>query len=226
MTGSRRGTGDESEPTKVFGALDTPSWKAGESWEAGSWEVPASRDQSLPLSLAQRRLWESARESPEAGSHFVIGLRLLGNLNLGALRAALDRIVERHEILRTTFRGTDVEPIQVVGPHDTRFPLVVQQLQEDPPVEQLRREGAFRPFDLSHGPLIRGRLIQLSEQNRILLITLHELICDDWSTATLIRELAELYCAYSRGERDSIAPLKLQYADYACYERQCCQQQH
>src|SRR5205823_409665 len=86
-------------------------------------------------------------------------------------------------------------------------------------VAALITEEAHAPFDLEHGPLIRGRLLRLAEQEHVLLITQHHIVSDGWSLSILVREVGALYTAFSRGEADPLPALEIQYADYAQWQR-------
>ncbi|MFM8277266.1 MAG: amino acid adenylation domain-containing protein, partial [Cyanobium sp.] len=186
----------------------------------------ADRSQPLPLSFAQQRLWFLAQlEGPSATYNIPLALRLNGQLDAAALRAALDRLVVRHEVLRTTFVSLDGEPRQRIVPAaEAHFALIVQDLRTTADVEaELARwlgQEAAEPFDLETGPLLRGRLLRLGEAQHALMLTFHHAIADGWSMGVLGRELAALYSAYRQGLDDPLPPLPIQYADYAVWERQ------
>ncbi|HSG41190.1 MAG TPA: amino acid adenylation domain-containing protein, partial [Thermoanaerobaculia bacterium] len=187
--------------------------------------VPVERTGALPLSFAQQRLW-FLEQLGDLGStyHLPRRLRLGGELDRAALRRALDTIVARHEALRTTFVEVEGEPVQRIAPaEESRFHLVEHDLSGDADAAaELRRlaaEEAGAPFDLEHGPLIRGRLVRLSPDDHVLLVTLHHIVSDGWSTGVLTRELGTLYAAFHRGEADPLPPLPVQYADYAAWQR-------
>ncbi|HEY6924603.1 MAG TPA: condensation domain-containing protein, partial [Steroidobacteraceae bacterium] len=187
----------------------------------------ADRTRPLPLSWAQRRLWFLDQLNPAASAayHVPTGLHLTGALNRVVLRAALDRILTRHEILRSTFVNAGGEPNQVIAPPNTRFALVERDLREVSGRERrfaldaLTQSEVSRPFDLAQGPLIRGQLLQLADHEHILLITQHHIVCDGWSISLLLRELTALYTALSRNLADPLPPLAIQYADYAVWQR-------
>ena len=189
------------------------------------------RQHPLPLSWAQQRLWFLAQLDPAAGAayHMPAGLRLQGRLNRTALRATLDRLVARHEALRTTFHSIDTEPVQVIAPAESGFALTEQDLRhlvgpaQHEAVLALSAAEACQPFDLTLGPLIRGRLLQVADKEHILLITQHHIISDGWSIGVLIREVTALYTAFSQGQPDPLPPLAIQYADYAAWQRQWLQ---
>jgi amino acid adenylation domain-containing protein len=188
--------------------------------------VPTSRDGDLPLSFAQQRLWFLAQmEGASAAYHIPFGLHLKGDLNRTALRRALDRIVVRHEVLRTTFALHDGEPVQEIGAvAESSFRLIEHDLRGHNDVEAelaaLRELEAEASFDLEAGPLIRGRLIRLAEDEHVLLITMHHIVSDGWSMGVLARELKALYGAFLGGEADPLPELEIQYADYAVWQRQ------
>ncbi|WP_010446091.1 condensation domain-containing protein, partial [Pseudomonas asplenii] len=187
--------------------------------------VPVSRDQALPLSFAQQRLWFLAQlDGGSAAYHIPAGLRLRGSLDHSALKQALDRIVARHEVLRTTFvqqQGEDVE--QCIAPADIGFSLQSQVLDGQADAEAqllaIATEEANESFDLARGPLVRGRLVRMAEDDHVLLVTMHHIISDGWSAGVLTRELGLLYEAFREGAEDPLPALPVQYADYALWQR-------
>ncbi|GAA0432749.1 non-ribosomal peptide synthetase [Massilia aurea] len=189
--------------------------------------LPVNRNQPLPLSLAQQRLWFLSQLDPTASAayHMPAGLRLDGCLDRRALCSALDRIVARHEILRTTFASGAGEIIQRVGTTESGFAMQFHDLQSVPEQErvglftQICAEEASAPFNLETGPLVRGRLLQLGEHQHLLFFTLHHIVTDGWSIGLFINELATIYRAFSSGLADPLPPLRLQYADFASWQR-------
>jgi amino acid adenylation domain-containing protein len=186
---------------------------------------PAPRDGPLPLSFAQRRLWFLDRMGETgAAYHVPAGLRLRGALDRAALEAALARIVARHEALRTVFAEDGGEPVQRVVPAEASpFRLADDDLSAHPDRDAgLRRVmagEAAAPFDLERGPVVRGRLVRLAEDDHVLLLTVHHVACDGWSLGVLVRDLSALYAAFRRGDPDPLPPLPVQYADYAAWQR-------
>ncbi|WP_166213188.1 condensation domain-containing protein, partial [Cognatiluteimonas telluris] len=154
-------------------------------------------------------------------------LRLQGRLDRGALQAALDRVVARHEGLRTVFArdGQTGAAQQVVGPVETGWAMSFEDLSGLAPqageeqVQAQAREEARAPFDLAAGPLVRGRLLRLSDEAHVLLLTMHHIVSDGWSLGVLLREVAALYGAFVQGQADPLPPLAIQYADYAVWQR-------
>jgi amino acid adenylation domain-containing protein len=188
--------------------------------------VRVQRTQRLPLSFAQQRLWFLAQmEEVSKAYHLSLGLHLRGNLDPGALRRALARIVVRHEALRTTFVLIDGEPAQHIAKVEhAEFHLLEHDLRghsaAKTELERLMAEEADTRFDLASGPLIRGRLIRESEDEYVLLITMHHIVSDEWSMGILRNELSTLYQALQQGKEDALPELAVQYADYAVWERQ------
>ncbi|WP_186156384.1 non-ribosomal peptide synthetase [Burkholderia gladioli] len=200
----------------------------GDARPAGEARQPiarADRSASLPLSFAQQRLWflDTLDQAAGAAYHVPTALRLAGVLDRAALRAALNRVVARHEVLRTRFATEQGEPFQRIA--DAGFALVEQDLGELPAAEQetavarIREAEAAAPFDLEQGPLIRGQLLRLGAEQHILLITQHHIVSDGWSLGLLVEEITVLYEAFRQQQPDPLPPLALQYADYAAWQR-------
>ncbi|WP_035060897.1 non-ribosomal peptide synthetase, partial [Andreprevotia chitinilytica] len=193
--------------------------------------APADRSQPLPLSWSQQRLWfiEQLDANASAAYHMPAALQLTGQLDRPALCRALDRLVARHESLRTTFARVDGEPVQVIAPADAGLALQEQDLRQlsaaarTAEVQQALANTASQPFDLAHGPLIRGQLLRLADDDHLLLITQHHIISDGWSIGVLVREVSALYAAFQQGQADPLPPLTIQYADYAVWQRQWLQ---
>ena len=186
----------------------------------------ASRRNPLPLSWAQQRLWFLDRLDPAASAayHMLGAVRLRGMLDRTALRQTLDHLVVRHESLRTTFVMVAGEAVQVIGPAGSGFALKERDLCTSVDVhgelQRLIAEEAATSFDLQSGPLIRGQLLHLSEQQHVLLICMHHIISDGWSVGVLFHEISQVYGAFLRAEPDPLLPLPVQYADYALWQRQ------
>lgn len=186
----------------------------------------ASRDKGIPLSFAQQRLWFLDQLEPTGSAYNIHKtLRLKGALDVAALTQSFSEIVRRHEALRTTFTTVEGQPAQLIHPAG-ELSLPTTDLRDWPVEEReaeakrLHIEQAHRPFDLSRGPLIRIALVRLGEEEHLLLLTLHHIISDGWSTGVLFRELAALYEAHTGGQSSQLAPLPLQYADFAVWQRQ------
>ncbi|HEX8695266.1 MAG TPA: amino acid adenylation domain-containing protein, partial [Longimicrobium sp.] len=186
---------------------------------------PVDRAGRLAPSFAQQRLWFLEQlGGAGAAYHIPLRLRLRGELDREALSRALDRIVARHEALRTTFPPVDGEPVQHVAPAgESVFPLLEHDLagraDRDAELRRLVAEEAGAPFDVGRGPLVRGRLVRLAADDHVLLVTMHHIVSDAWSMGVLVDELGALYAAYRRGGKDPLPPLAVQYADYAAWQR-------
>ena len=190
---------------------------------------PVPRDGDLPLSFAQQRLW--FLDQLEPGNPFYnisAAVRLSGALEVRPLAAALDEVVRRHEGLRTVFPVRDGRPSQRIVPHSP-LPLPLADLEALPEgargteLSRLLREGARLSFDLAHGPLLRIRLLRLSDEEHVVVVIMHHVIGDRWSMALLLREVATLYRAFAAGLPAALPELAVQYADFAQWQRRWLQ---
>ena len=176
----------------------------------------------VPLSFAQQRLW--FLEQMGYSNYLVSATsRLTGLLDVRALERSLNEIVQRHEVLRTTFTTIDGQPMQIIAP---RLPLTLSvldlsQLPSDERAAETRRlrNEALRPFNLEKGPLLRASLLRLAEDEHLLLLTMHHIVSDGWSLGVLFRELATLYESFVEGKTPSLPELPIQYADFAVWQR-------
>ncbi|GCF08361.1 amino acid adenylation domain-containing protein [Dictyobacter arantiisoli] len=187
--------------------------------------VPISREQLLPLSFAQQRLWFLDQLEPGNTAYTIpITVEFEGQLNLKAFKTALTQLIERHEGLRTTFQEREGQPYQVIAlPENADITFIDLRTLAPERREEVARElcaqEARLPFDLSRGPLLRCYLWHLSEQKHWLRLNMHHIVSDGWSMGILVREFASLYQAASFGESASLSPLPIQYADYAHWQR-------
>ncbi|MCP3162991.1 non-ribosomal peptide synthase/polyketide synthase [Myxococcus qinghaiensis] len=188
--------------------------------------VPTARTEALPQSFAQQRLWFLDRLEP-GGSLYNIALamKLEGVLQVKALERAFNDLVRRHESLRTTFHQHEQGAVQRIHAAAS-LPLSVVDLS-GLPVEtreqealRLGAEEGRRPFDLSAGPLLRVTLLKLGEQEHVLVLVLHHIVADGWSTWVLTKELETLYGAHVKGEAATLPELPVQYVDYAVWQRE------
>ncbi|HBL32093.1 MAG TPA: non-ribosomal peptide synthetase, partial [Acidobacteria bacterium] len=186
---------------------------------------PLQRNGDLPLSFAQQRLWFLDQMEPgNPNLHLTTALRLTGPLHTVALAAALQEVVRRHETLRTTFGVRDGRPWQVIAPElAIALPVVdLGGLAEDARGREERRvirEVSAPPFVLERGPLVRAALLDLAPGERTLVLTLHHIVSDGWSTGVLCDELTVLYEALRTGRPSPLAPLAVQYVDFAAWQR-------
>jgi hypothetical protein len=187
---------------------------------------PVDRSGGLPLSFAQERLWFlDQMTSGSAAYNMPVAVRLSGPLGKAALTTGLERLVARHEVLRTHFESRGGLPVQVIE-QEVPCTLVWVDLQDLPPevreAEALaicRREAA-RPFDLSRTPLLRPFLLCLEPQESICLLVMHHIVSDGWSLGVFVRELATAYAMAREGRERTGPELTLQYADYAGWQRE------
>lgn len=187
--------------------------------------VPVTRDAEPPLSFAQQRLWFLDQLNPGLSNYnMATALRLIGTLDVQALRLSLDEIVRRHEVLRTTLPSYEGVPVQRIAP-EAKFQLPLIDLSSLPEVEReaearrMVREEASAPFDLAQGPLFRAKLLRLGDAEHLVLFTMHHIISDGWSMAILVREVATLYESFMGEQPSPLAELPIQYADYSVWQR-------
>ena len=186
---------------------------------------PMPREEPLPLSFAQQRLWFLDQLNPGSALYNIPAAFILkGELDHEALRRTLNAIAERHETLRSTFDSAQGKPYVVI--HDHLEPEIdFVDIREAEAAERLRRARqiaateAVKPFDLHRGPLLRLTVVRLEEQSHLLILNMHHIISDGWSTSVLMREVSILYRAFTRGETPPLPPLPLQYTDYAIWQR-------
>ncbi len=200
-------------------------------FDGGSGSLPelvvGARPERLPLSYAQERLWFIDRLQPHSAAYNLpLAVRLRGALNFEALRRSLQRVIDRHESLRTTFVMEDGESYQVVADQLLlELPVVdvsgLDAAERERHVAQLLAAQASEGFDLSRGPLLRAQIIKLAEEEHIAVLTMHHIISDGWSLGVLIRELTVFYnAAVDKHSSSELSTLPLQYADYALWQKE------
>ncbi|WP_415835611.1 amino acid adenylation domain-containing protein, partial [Corallococcus soli] len=184
-----------------------------------------SRAQSLPLSFPQERLWYLQQLDPaNVAYNNTVNFRLTGPLDTKALQAALDELVKRHEVLRTTYALSNGGPVQVVHPTGN-LPMPLEEIPGDTREEReermLRRCREFSdiPFDLATGPVVRAHLMRLGAEEHVLGLVLHHVVSDAWCTVVLAQELTVLYACFGAGLPSPLPALPVQYADFAVWQR-------
>ena len=192
---------------------------------------PYPRTGETPLSFAQERMWFLAQyEEANAAYLRTAAFRLKGVLNVEAFQQSLAKIVERHEVLRTTFHSRDGLPVQIVS-EACPVPVRHQDLSDLHEPERMRRfrqlarEEVHRPFDLSRDLMLRSTLFKLGGQDHVLLLTMHHIASDGWSQGVLLNELNEFYNGYCAGLPPKLPELSIQYADFAIWQREVFQGQ-
>ncbi|RYZ45464.1 MAG: non-ribosomal peptide synthetase, partial [Myxococcaceae bacterium] len=186
-------------------------------------------DAALPLSFAQQRLWFLEQLEPgTARYNMPVAVRLKGPLESPVLERVFNELIHRHEPLRTTFRLEADRSVQVIASTAAlRLALVdltvlpVARREEE--ARRLANTEAQRPFDLERGPQLRATLLKLEEQEHVLLLTMHHIVSDGWSSGVLVREVGLLYAAFSQGQPSPLPALSVQYADYAVWQREWLQ---
>ncbi|MEV4053511.1 non-ribosomal peptide synthase/polyketide synthase [Amycolatopsis sp. NPDC049688] len=184
----------------------------------------APRENALPLSFAQQRLWFLDEFRPgDAEYNSAVALRLTGPLDTGALTGALAQLVARHEALRTTVDDTGGTPVQVIHA-DPEIPVRTVDLTSDPALrpadlDEVLETEYSRSFDLRRGPLVRLLLVRVAEEHHVLLVTAHHVVTDGESMGILVGELGTLYAAAVRGEAAELPEPAVQYADFAVWQR-------
>ncbi|BDI19846.1 hypothetical protein ANSO36C_56480 [Nostoc cf. commune SO-36] len=191
--------------------------------------LPRSRNAELPLSYSQTRLWFLDQFDPNSAFYNIpIALRLVGSLKVAALEESLQEIIHRHEALRTNFITVDGKPSQIIQTETNWTVSVVDwkhlsTSEQQIASQQLAQQQAIQPFELATQALVRATLVVLSETEHILLMCMHHIVSDGWSMGVFVQELAALYSAYSQGQTSPLAPLPIQYADFALWQRQWLQ---
>ncbi|WP_262846765.1 non-ribosomal peptide synthetase [Sphaerisporangium corydalis] len=215
----RSSLGVELGVRELFGAPTVAGVAAllGSDRERRAAPAPVTRPERVPLSFAQRRLWfVDEWEGPSSTYNVPLGVRLRGDLDAEALRAAIGDAVDRHESLRTTFPSVDGRPYQRVVDAGPVVDLVDVTEEELPGVVA---EAAHRPFDLAADVPIRGLILRIAPQDHVLMLVLHHITSDGWSLGVLCRDLSRAYTARCAGEAPAWPPLPVQYADYTLWQR-------
>ncbi|WP_232463551.1 non-ribosomal peptide synthetase [Tumebacillus avium] len=185
------------------------------------------RSAMSPASYAQQRLWFLDQLTPGSNAYNMpIALMLHGELNVDAATRSFNELARRHESLRTTLRVVDEQVMQVVAPHEEMNVQFYDLSEREDRSEQLRvlaEEDALRPFDLAQGPLLRTTLVRMAAQEHALLINMHHIISDAWSSSVLTREFLALYAAFSQGMPSPLPELPLQFADFSNWQREWLQ---
>ncbi|MEA5601252.1 amino acid adenylation domain-containing protein [Nostoc sp. UHCC 0252] len=196
-------------------------------------EIPTLPDDAPKyLSFAQQRLWLLAQlQGPSASYNMPMVLQLDGNLNIDALHSSFAYLLNRHTSLRMYFPTVAGNP-QVAMPAAVNYAnlgdieaLTIQDcrnLDEHPQSSTIQHfidAHVQEPFDLNTGPLFKAKLLQIKEQKYVLLINMHHIVSDGWSMGVFVREFRQAYTAFAQNQTPSLAPLPIQYSDYANWQR-------
>jgi hypothetical protein len=188
--------------------------------------VRAPRENGIaPASIAQERSWKLQHALPDIPFFNILyALRLTSAVDATVLERSINEIVRRHEILRTTLAVVDGRHVQVIAPQLT-IPLRYDDLHALPDAKKetaahrLIQDEAVHCFDLAKGPLVRARLVRLAAQEHLLLVSMHQAVCDGWSLGVFVAELVALYDAFANRAASPLAPLAIQFADFAHWQR-------
>jgi amino acid adenylation domain-containing protein len=190
---------------------------------------PVARNENLPLSSAQQRLWFLDQLEPNSSAYNIpVAYRLTGQLNVVVLEKSIGEILQRHETLRTTFSSVNGQPIQVITEQiNFSLPLVdlrnLPETEREAEAQRLVIQEQEQPFNLATGPLWRTQLLQLDQQESLLLVTMHHSVSDGWSVGVFEQELTALYEAFCTGKASPLPELPIQYADFAHWQQQWLQ---
>jgi len=183
---------------------------------------PIDRKSNLPLSFAQQRLWFLDQMSPGDVQYNIPGaIRLKGDLQFNSLEQTLNHIIERHETLRTVFKSSeDGQASQVILPHlPLKIELVKAMHASNADLLQIANEEARIPFNLSSGPLLRAKVVQVDAQEYVFIVVMHHIIADGWSVNLFIKELAAIYNALVNNKEIPFKKIDIQYVDFAAWQR-------
>ncbi len=187
--------------------------------------TPCPRGAPLQLSFNQQRLWFLHQLDPGSCVYNCpVAVQLRGRLNREALQHSLSAVVGRHEVLRTTFPVVNGKAVQQIEPAEVLdLPLIdltaLPDEERERELDRLAAEEAMAPFDLSRGPVLRFRLLWSGLDEHTLLLNIHHISTDGWSAEIFVRECAELYAACVEGRKARLEDVKLQYADFAMWQR-------
>ena len=180
-----------------------------------------------PLSFAQQRLWFLEQLEPGNTAYNIsLALKLQGKLDILLLEQSLNEIIRRHEALRTTFTTVNGQPVQIIAPC-LKLSLIDYQKnidsQGDSAIVEFLTEQSQQPFDLTLEPLLRAKILRLAPQEHILLLEMHHIISDGWSSEILLKEIGTLYKAFLTGTASPLPEISIQYKDFAQWQRQWLQ---
>jgi acyl-CoA synthetase (AMP-forming)/AMP-acid ligase II/acyl carrier protein len=187
--------------------------------------VPVPRDQLLPLSFAQQRLWFLDQMDPGNWLYNIPrAIRLTGKLDIPAMEQALNDLIARHEILRTTYQVKDDQAVQVIAPElKVELPLLdltsLPASSREAEAGRVVQERATKGFDLARDPILSGLVIRLDHEDHVLFLNTHHIASDGWSSGVMLNDLSAFYKAALEKTPSTLPPLEIQYADYAVWQR-------
>ena len=208
----------------IIDFLKNESFKSKTVNQTSSLVTPFNRDviTNVPLSFAQERLWFIDKLEGSLQYHTLVALRLKGKLSKGALEAAVKSVIKRHEILRTVYIEFDGIGYQKVkDPFSWSMSYLDGSALRDNKtlLDETIHNINKQPFDLSKDFMLRGTVVNIADEDHLLVVSIHHIACDAWSTPIIIKEVTQHYAATLQGVPYQLPPLKLQFADYAVWER-------
>lgn len=180
----------------------------------------------IRLSFSQERLWFLDQLNPgSAAFNIPLAARLRGPIVTSILRRSVQEIVGRHEVLRTVFPNVNGEPAPFVSAkYEVDLPVIdlttLAEVEREARAREIVHQETLCPFDLAQGPLLRTTLVRLTETDSLFLVTMHHIASDGWSMVLFFDELSKIYEAFSRNGPSPLKPLKIQYSDYAAWQRE------
>ena len=215
----------ETPTIEGFAQLIQEQINAGKQVELTS-IARVNREGELPLSHSQQRMWFfEGLSSGSAAFNIALGVKLKGQLNVAAVEQTFGEIIRRHEGLRTVFPAVNDQPVQIIQP-PTQFHLPVADLsrlseaEREHEANRIAQQETLRPFDLGVGPLVRPTLLRLSEEEHIIICTMHHIVGDGESFEVIIAEMSQFYSGFTQGQQSELPELSVQYVDYAAWQRQ------
>ncbi len=185
-------------------------------------KVVVPRPEHIPLSFSQERLWFIDQLEGSVQYHVPSVLRLTGQVNRTALSASLKMVIKRHEALRTVIRQQNGQGYQFIQSEEEWDIVLIDgaAFVADPPqLKKLVEELINQPFNLARDYMLRAHVISLGEDDNLLVVNMHHIASDGWSASIIVNELIALYEGLAAGRTVELAPLPIQYADYAIWQR-------
>ncbi|MCW3115212.1 MAG: linear pentadecapeptide gramicidin synthetase LgrD, partial [Segetibacter sp.] len=180
------------------------------------------RPERIPLSFSQERLWFVDKLEGSTQYHIAAVLHLKGDLNTANLEKAIKYVINRHEVLRTIFLELEGDPFQVIKTAEEWNLNIIGDIpftKDESELKKLIENLINQPFDLSKDDMLRGHLIRQDDHLHLLVVTIHHIAADGWSVPIILNEINAVYTAFEEGEQPELAPLVIQYTDYAIWQR-------
>jgi amino acid adenylation domain-containing protein len=184
--------------------------------------IAQQRPEYIPLSYSQERLWFIDRLEGSVQYHLPAVLRLTGKLNVDALEQSFRQIVNRHEVLRTVITEHEGHGYQLIRPAGNWVldkTTGIQYHNNEIALQAYVKQRIMSPFNLSEDAMLRAELMETGKNEYVLIVSMHHIASDGWSTPILVNELVSLYSAITNNNKAILEPLSIQYADYAIWQR-------